>query len=305
MSEALVDNQAILKKHGRSFYWASVFLPADTRDRAASLYGFCRRVDDAVDEAPSEDVANRNIIEMEQLLVVQKNGENEFSALFNELRQCGLGMEPAQQLLLGVKSDLEEVKVRDEEELLLYCYRVAGTVGLMMCPVLNVREPTAWGYAIDLGIGMQLTNICRDVLEDAKNQRVYLPQSWFQQPLTVDDITSNHERSNEISSNVLKALRIAESHYNSAIEGLVFIPSRTRLAICIALTLYREIGRKIEKHWSGNSLKGRMFVSGPEKIICVARGIGLFIKTLFSRKPTKNQSVAKTHHVLTAMPGVS
>ena len=253
--KALVDNQAMLKKHGRSFYWASLFLPADTRDRAASLYGFCRRVDDAVDEAPSEDVANRNIIEMEQLLVVQKNGEDEFSALFNELRQCGLGLEPAQQLLLGVKSDLEEVKVRDEEELLLYCYRVAGTVGLMMCPVLNVREPTAWGYAIDLGIGMQLTNICRDVLEDAENQRVYLPQSWFQQPLTVDDITSNHERSNEISSNVLKALRIAESHYNSAIEGLVFIPLEP-VCNCIALTLYREIGRKLKNTGREIALRG-------------------------------------------------
>ena len=304
MSEPNVDNQAILKTHGRSFYWASVFLPVDTRERAAALYGFCRRVDDAVDEAPDEETANENIVEMERLLVANKDVRNDYSALFAELRQCGLGMAPAQQLLLGVKSDLDEVKVRDEEELLLYCYRVAGTVGLMMCPVLNVRESTAWGYAIDLGIAMQLTNICRDVLEDAGNGRIYLPQSWFETPLSAGEIVTGSHRSDEISNNVLRALNTAESHYQSAIEGLVFIPSRTRLAICIALTLYREIGRKIEKHWNGDSLRGRMFVSGAQKLVCVVRGIGLFVKTLFLRKPTSNQSVAKTHHVLSAMPGV-
>ena len=302
MSKALVDNQAILKKHGRSFYWASVFLPADTRHQAAALYGFCRRVDDAVDEAPDEHVANENISEMEQLLAEPKD---EFSALFKQLRECGLGLEPARQLLLGVKSDLDRVQVQDEAELLLYCYRVAGTVGLMMCPVLNVRDPRAWGYAIDLGIGMQLTNICRDVLEDAENDRLYLPQAWFQNSLTTAHIVSDPQKAVEISANVLRALEVAESHYRSAIEGLVYIPSRTRLAICIALTLYREIGRRIEKHWEGNSLRGRMFVSGTQKIVCVIRGVGLYIKTLFSRKPRTNQSIAKTHRVLSAMPGVS
>jgi phytoene synthase len=174
----------------------------------------------------------------------------------------------------------------------------------MMCPVLKVREPTAWGYAIDLGIAMQLTNICRDVLEDAQNGRVYLPQTWFKSPLSPQGIVSDPQREDEISENVLKALAVAESHYDSAIEGLVFIPSRTRLAICVALSLYREIGRKIEKHWRGNSLKGRMFVSTPHKILCVAKGLGLFVKTLFYRKPKKDKSVAKTHHVLHALPGV-
>ena len=101
--------------------------------------------------------------------VLDSEGESQprFENLFRVLGEYGLGMAPAQELLLGVKSDLQTVNVKNEEELLLYCYRVAGTVGLMMCPILGVRDEAAMRYAIDLGIAMQLTNISRDVLEDA------------------------------------------------------------------------------------------------------------------------------------------
>lgn len=304
MSQAIQSNRAVLRQHGRSFYWASFFLPAGASHRAADLYAFCRRIDDAVDEAPTAEVAQENIAVMENIFKASASFQGEYADLFAVLNECGLGIEPAKQLLYGVKSDFNEVLFEEEKQLLLYCYRVAGTVGLMMCPVLGVRDPKAWGYAIDLGIAMQLTNISRDVLEDARRKRIYLPQSWFGSPLGTEDIQKENGRAGEVSAAVLRALGLAEQHYQSAIRGLSYIPARARMAICIALILYREIGINIQEQWHGNSLNGRMYVGTFQKVKCVMKGVFLFAKTLFLRKPVLEGSVAKKHAVLHALPGV-
>ena len=115
-----------------------------------------------------------------RLLDSEGESQPRFENLFRVLGEYGLGMAPAQELLLGVKSDLQTVNVKNEEELLLYCYRVAGTVGLMMCPILGVRDEAAMRYAIDLGIAMQPTNISRDVLEDAHIRSAFTYQTWLQ-----------------------------------------------------------------------------------------------------------------------------
>ena len=300
----LTADDGVLKVHGRSFYWASFFLPPKARKLAAALYAFCRWVDDAVDEAESEEEAVRNVEVLEKLLKDKEADETNFRDLFVVLRDFGLGVAPAQELILGVKSDLQEVAVADEEELLLYCYRVAGTVGLMMCPVLGVRDPVAWRYAIDLGIAMQLTNISRDVLEDANRERTYIPQSWFNEGIDPDDILHNERVRCQMPPRVNKALALADTHYESAISGMVYIPWRARLAICIALTLYREIGVKIRRKWDGNSLLGRMYVTPVQKVFCLFKGLAVFCSTVFRAEPGKKQNVLMKHASLRMLPGV-
>lgn len=303
--EKLTADDGVLKVHGRSFYWASFFLPSRARKLAAALYAFCRWLDDAVDEASSEEEALRNVEELEKLLQGEEADRTSFRDLFFVLREFGLGMAPAQELILGVKSDLQKVTVTDEEELLLYCYRVAGTVGLMMCPVLDVRANVAWRYAIDLGIAMQLTNISRDVLEDANRDRTYIPQSWFNRAVGPDDIIHNEMVRGEIPPRVNKALALADTHYESAISGMVYIPWRARLAICIALTLYREIGVKIRRQWGGNSLLGRMYVTPFQKTVCLFKGFSIFFLTLLRVKPGNKEIVLMKHASLRMLPGVN
>ena len=298
-------DHGLLKKHGRSFYWASFFLAQKARNLAATLYAFCRWVDDAVDEADSQAEAFRNIEKLQRILATQGDSYPQFENLFTILGQYGLGMDPAEELIRGVKSDLQDVLVQNEEELLLYCYRVAGTVGLMMCPILGVREEPAMRYAIDLGIAMQLTNISRDVLEDAHRKRIYLPQSWMPGEVGPQDILHDPSVRNEIPKIVDRALKLAELHYHSAISGLVYIPWRARLAICVALSIYRQIGVKIQREWNGDSLRGRMFVKPVEKIFCIFKGIYIFGKTLFKTRPGRVETMLAKHSSLKMLPGVN
>ena len=144
----------------------------------AVTYAFCRLVDDVVDEAPSEQAASEGV----QALEAELRGDALPSALVRGFSQVmlrdGGSLDAAFELIKGVRSDLDEQILQDEAELLTYAYRVAGTVGLMMCQVLRVEDPRAIPHAMDLGIGMQLTNIARDVKEDAGRGRVHPRRCW-------------------------------------------------------------------------------------------------------------------------------
>ena len=157
-----MDSRQILKRHGRSFHFASLFLSADHRGRAADLYAFCRQVDDIADEAVDK---NKAWDELETIKANLPKGTNGTSRA-------------AYDLVATVQSDLRTVDLQTQDDLIQYAYGVAGTVGLLMCDVLGVHDARAKSYAIDLGIGMQLTNIARDVQADALIGRRYLPMSW-------------------------------------------------------------------------------------------------------------------------------
>ena len=163
----------------RSFRWASAFLSPMQRQRVAALYAFCRAVDDLADADWATPEAQRDLDRLQAALEAEPEGSSLWPAeylWFRELcLECGISFSIVRELLVGMRSDLDVVRVRSDRELVRYCYRAAGTVGLMMCAVLDVRDQRALRHAIDLGIGMQLTNIARDVLEDAETCRVYLP----------------------------------------------------------------------------------------------------------------------------------
>ena len=176
-------------------------------------------------------------------------------------------------------TDQNPTAVIDEAELLRYCHAVAGTVGLMMCRVLNCNEPRADSFAIDLGIAMQLTNISRDVLEDAQMNRRYLPASWANfTPEQIAEAGVNCQQ--PVAQAIDRLLDLSEQYYASAQLGIRLLPFRSRLAIAIALRVYRQIGWVLKRRkmvwW-----RERVMVTSFEKVWLSLRSISdLWPKTV-------------------------
>lgn len=174
------DSLVTLAHGSRSFRLASHFLPVDARLDAAVVYAFCRHVDDVVDEARDRASATSALDAVRAQLDGRAPPEPLVATLDEVAARTGMVRAAALELVDGVGTDLHEVLLTNDRGLLRYCYGVASTVGLMMCGVLGVRERAAHAFAVDLGVAMQLTNICRDVAADAAMGRVYLPATRLQ-----------------------------------------------------------------------------------------------------------------------------
>jgi len=287
--------QQILARHGKSFYWASKFLGADLAERAARLYLFCRYVDDLADG----DLPERH--ESLEDIRARLAGENvaagpEIEAFIELANTHNIPLSAAAELLGGMLTDQNPTAVIDEAELLRYCHAVAGTVGLMMCRVLNCNEPRADSFAIDLGIAMQLTNISRDVLEDAQMNRRYLPASWANfTPEQIAEAGVNCQQ--PVAQAIDRLLDLSEQYYASAQLGIRLLPFRSRLAIAIALRVYRQIGWVLKRRkvawW-----KGRVMVTGVEKVLLSLRSTA----DLRPKKVPPHQT--KLHQHLQGLAGV-
>lgn len=181
-------------------------------------------------------------------------------------KETGMHAHPARELVAGVVSDLEVVRMADEAQLIRYAYRVAGTVGLMMCAVLDVDDPRAAPFAIDLGIAMQLTNIARDVGEDARMDRRYLPASWVGNLAPADILAPTPAQQLRLQSSTHRLLALAERYYVSGESGLGFLPARARLGILAAARMYRAIGGRIARNgyrsWQCRAVLGPLAKSG-------------------------------------------
>jgi phytoene synthase len=169
----VAQSRATLATHARSFRWGAFFLPPDRRGAAAIVYAFCRMVDDLVDEAGDVD----ELLRVRDELTGARPARPLVEVFADVVSGSREAVPAALELIGGVRGDAGRVRIDDDAGLLRYCYRVAGTVGLLMCPVLGVTDRAALPHAIDLGIAMQITNICRDVAEDLTMDRVYLPAS--------------------------------------------------------------------------------------------------------------------------------
>ena len=264
----------VLAQHGKSFYWASLFLGANLADRAARLYQFCRFVDDLADgDLPDrldslEDI-RAGLDDPSHPAVSQIPELNAFVSLANE---ANIPLRAARELLDGMLRDQHPTALTTEIELLRYCHAVAGTVGLMMCRVLDCQNSRADAFAIDLGVAMQLSNIARDVLEDAHMQRRYLPADWLPanwadselSPTTIACAANDCHL--PVASAINHLLELAERYYASALIGINLLPWRSRYAIIVALCIYRQIGRQLQRNglqwW-----RGRTVVSQWRKII--------------------------------------
>jgi phytoene synthase len=295
LSATAIAPKQILAKHGKSFYWASLFLGSQLADSCAQLYQFCRFVDDLADgDLPNREESLEDI--RAHLEGSDRNVGNEVEAFIQLSKDNNIPLIAARELLDGMLKDQQPTAVNDEAELLRYCHAVAGTVGLMMCRILNCKEQRADSFAIDLGIAMQLTNISRDILEDAQMGRRYLPASWIDLPASVianADIACRQQ----VADAANRMLDLAENYYQSALLGIQLLPFRSRLSINVALRVYRQIGWVLKRRglpwW-----QGRVFVSKSEKMLLSIRSLKDLIPV---RVPTHKKVL---HQYLHGLAGI-
>ncbi len=294
----------VLAVRARSFRWASVFLSRAQRRRVAALYAFCRAVDDLADEKSVTREARLDLGRLQAALAVEPDGKALWPERYLWFRdlclECGIDFRVVQELLAGMTFDLGVVRLRSDRDLVRYCYRAAGTVGLMMCSVLGVRDPRAWRHAIDLGIAMQLTNIARDVLEDAEASRVYLPgERLGMYGVTPEDLVRGDPDPPAVSLVVGDVLEMAEQYYRSGDQGMRFLPSRARWAILVASRLYRGIGRRLRRRHQSNPLHGRVVVPWFEKLALVSSATATWL-----RLTVRSPRARRTHKLRDYLDGL-
>jgi len=277
-------NTYSIKSEGKSFYWASFFLPKKNRIAASRLYSICRYLDDVADNSKLDTSSQiKNIFNQ-----IKENESSEINIFFKK-NNINLGI--LKDLIDGLISDQQNVRVTDEKELIDYSYKVAGTVGLMMLPIINTKDAEARKHAIDLGIAMQLTNIARDVYEDAKMNRLYLPKEWLGQ-VSVSDLIDNKlddQKKRLIELSIKNLIELSDKFYANGFSGMKFIPLRTRLAIFFAAKIYKGIGEKIKSGGYVYKLE-RVYLNKLEKLWITIISIPefLFLKNIFkSYKPIR------------------
>ena len=277
-------NTYSIKSEGKSFYWASFFLPKKNRIAASRLYSICRYLDDVADNSKLDTSSQiKNIFNQ-----IKENESSEINIFFKK-NNINLGI--LKDLIDGLISDQQNVRVTDEKELIDYSYKVAGTVGLMMLPIINTKDAEARKHAIDLGIAMQLTNIARDVYEDAKMNRLYLPKEWLGQ-VSISDLIDNKlddQKKKLVELSIKNLIELSDKFYANGFSGMKFIPLRTRLAIFFAAKIYKGIGEKIKSRGYVYKLEG-VYLNKLEKLWITIISIPefLFLKNIFkSYKPIR------------------
>ncbi|MEM6789428.1 MAG: phytoene/squalene synthase family protein [Myxococcota bacterium] len=220
----------------------------------------------------------------------------------------GMPTRAAHQLIDGMEGDLDVVRIADDRGLLRYCYRAAGTVGWLMCGVLGVNARGAVPHAVDLGIAMQITNICRDVAEDAARGRVYLPEARLRAAGTSGAaLLAGRADRGAVAKVTRDLLALADRYYDSAAAGMAFIPARPRLAIYVAAKVYRAIGVRLLHHQAADPTRGRVVVPRLAKAGWVAVALAAWAwslrRGLGAAAPLKHQRGLHDHlHDLVPVP---
>ena len=235
--------------YAKSFNWAGFFLPKKTYEKCSALYDFCREADNIADDANKIEIKKDNFIKFRNNFVNKNYDDPVIKNMWDLINEFSISTKIVDDLFEGINSDIKEnVKLNSKKELLIYSYRVAGTVGLMMAKILNVQKEQSLKSAIDLGIAMQLTNISRDVIEDKKNNRFYINESFEEIKTTI---------------------KLSEKFYENSFYSIKEIPLSFRFSILVARRVYRKIGYKILNKQNIENYKksGKIYVSNIEKII--------------------------------------
>ena len=262
-----------------------MFLGGDIGNNAARLYAFCRLIDDIVDE-PDDGYTGSPDKQLKDIKSAIVRGNEQHVLVGDFVRLCKeQNINPKHGLLLidGVQSDTQKVEIPNQARLIHYAFLVAGVVGLMMAPILKAPR-IANSFAVDLGIAMQLTNIARDVLEDAKNGRRYIPGDWVDNlsPSQIANPTASQKKI--LSAGINRLLNLAEKYYESGMAGIQYIPHRNQLGIQIAGTVYREIGRVLEQQ-NLDYMQGRVVVSHTRKI---SLAVSCFFRAILKTRNLKD-----------------
>ena len=280
----LAECRRWIAHHSKSFYLSSLLLPGRVRRASWALYAFCRRADDAVDEADAVAHGRARIDGLARRLdAVYRDAALDDPidrAYASVARSASIPRALADELLAGMEMDLVDTRYTSWEDLYRYCFRVASTVGLMMTRVMmegrapsEIRADT-WLRAADLGVAMQLTNIARDVGEDARRGRVYLPDELlFAVGSDRDRVlacTTEGRADAPLVEAVRRLLARADEHYRAADRGVPLLPRGARLAIRASRLIYAAIGRDLALH-GHDSIARRAHTSLARKLALVAR----------------------------------
>ena len=235
--------------YAKSFNWAGFFLPKKIFLECSALYDFCRTVDNIADEDGDLDIKKKKFLDFKNNFINKNYNDQIIKQMWVLIEHFGISIEIIKDLFDGIESDLKEiVQLNSKKDLLIYSYRVAGTVGLMMAKILNVQNENALKSAIDLGIAMQLTNISRDVVEDSKNNRYYISHNF---------------------KSIRETLKTADLFYESSFASIKEIPFSFRFSILVARRIYKKIGHNILKkeNIENYNNSGKIYVTNFGKII--------------------------------------
>jgi phytoene synthase len=258
----------------KSFYAASLLMPQDARERAYALYGFCRRADDAVDDGGDPAAACDALSARLDAIYAGRPGPDPVDRAFADaVRACDIPKALPAALIEGFAWDAAGRRYETISEVRAYGARVAGSVGAMMALVMDARSSAALSRACDLGVAMQLTNIARDVGEDARAGRLYLPRAWLREAGVDPDAFLKAPRFDDrLGTVVARLLAEAERLYERARPGIGLLPRSCRPAIHAASRIYREIGREAERSgW--DTITQRVATSNRRKLALAAAGL--------------------------------
>ena len=260
-----------LSIYAKSFNWAGFFLPKIKYKNCSDLYDFCRTVDNIVDGEGNLNLKRKKLIEFKKKFFEKDFSSSKIEKMWKLVDEFSISTKIIEDLFDGVGTDLEEnVILNSRKDLLIYSYRVAGTVGLMMAKILRVNSERGLNSAIDLGIAMQLTNIARDVIEDKKRNRSYIHDDFI---------------------TIKETIKLADLFYNSSFKSIKEIPFSCRFAILVARRVYRQIGNEILKKKDLEDYKraGKIFVTNIGKIKQTFLSLFDFILLIFL-KPVNNSN---------------
>jgi phytoene desaturase len=257
----LQNADQVLALKGRSFHWARRWMTSGHAARATRLYCFCRYVDDLADEASVGDSSRKTLALVEEGVRCGESTIPIVADMLALMRECRIEPSLVLTFIDGITSDLDTVRIIDETALLRYCYQVAGTVGSMMSSVLGCHNPLALRHAIDLGIAMQLTNICRDVQADALEGRRYLPASLIGNIEPQALVKPVPPLCEQLKICIDHLLQTADKYYVSGEAGLAHLPLGARCSILVAARSYQAIGTKLRQqgnaYWLGRTIVPR------------------------------------------------
>lgn len=272
-----MKTQNYLSVYAKSFNWAGFFLPKNILIKCSVLYDFCRTLDNIADQNNSLEKKKEEFIKFKEEFSSKSKNNIIISNMIDLIRSENINSSIVYDLFDGIESDIKaNVKIKSYKELLIYCYRVAGTVGLMMAKIMKVKNRDSLKSAINLGIAMQLTNISRDVIEDKNNDREYIESNFL----------------------ILKnTIHKADNFYESSFYAIKDIPLICRFSIIVARRVYREIGRKILKisDFENYKCSGKVYLNNFEKLIQTFFSLGDIFKLMFT---TKNTNLTVIDHSL-------
>ena len=270
-----MEKNNYLSIYAKSFNWAGFFLPKKTYLKCSNLYDFCRTLDDIVDKNEDLQIKRKLFNDFKQDFINKNLNNKNINKIYELSNNFNISSKIILDLFDGVESDLKDsVKLKTNNELIIYSYQVAGTVGLMMAKILNVKSKDSLRSAIDLGIAMQLTNIARDVIEDSNRNRKYINLDF---------------------DTIRETLKLADIFYESSFKSINKIPLNCRFAIIVARRVYRQIGNEILKRKNIENYKnsGKIYVSNLGKLNQTILSILDFIRLLFIKS---DEHLRKNEH---------